>query len=156
MPGLMYVGKVIQDRLWRRFKLSMNLSQPDQYKFQDVIIPVTQLDELMRASKIGGGVKDISAAGGVLVTYFTVPKGKRWRLVGAYRVTTTGVSRMYIDDGSSAAFYLTAADTASVTVFPGTPLWIEETWTIGMISTNNGADTTITMRIIYEEEDSYQ
>lgn len=138
-------------RLISRFKLQ-ELS-PETFKLSETITPITNADDLLKTSKIAStGAIDIS---GGATTLFTVPAGKRWLVWGLSKGATVGSVSVYANDTSenNAIFYVINGTTAStIVVAQNFPL--EELDKL-ICSVGNVADTSITFRVYYWEEDAY-
>lgn len=146
----------IISRLVRRFDLQDIASESDAMLMPRVIQPVTDVDELLRTTELGYlGAVDISAAV-AFVSFFQVPIGKRWRLIGFVTSATTGSSTAaWRPDGGANAFNMNDGGTATSLRIFGSPLPLPERADIGRFSTNNGADTSESMTIWYTEEDAF-
>lgn len=156
MPTLFKYANLaaVYKRLVERFDLSeelLDLKYPVVLPL--TIQPVTNFDELVKEQKLAQENKDISAAAGTYVPFHTVPEGKRWYLIRFERDSTTGNSRVAIDDGVNYN-YLEAAGTAEKHEY-AFRLPMPEGWSIGMMTTNNVADNARGLDIIYEEEDAF-
>ena len=140
----------VMRRLYDRYKLD-----PKGVVFvtmSPTVKPVTQADELLKTPGAASTSGDLTAAPGTYVPYFTVPAGKRWTLKFARRDPSTGASGIQIGYGTTSYFF-DSLGTSAETV-PMDDLKLDEGDTIGMITTGNGADGAIVMRLFYEEEDT--
>ena len=141
----------IWDKLNNRFLLSDWQSEPPTMSEQ--IIPVTDVNELTRDTKIAQHADDLST-GTAYVTYFTVPEGKRWTLLGFVRASSAGNTKVRLRiDGEP--FELTTSGTAYERNISMNPIPLKEGDIIQMKGTANVSDTNINLQIIYIEEDAY-
>lgn len=149
-----WIKSPISERLTKRYLLSDIPDIENPFLFQRLVVPVTIADEVQKTPEIDSHTDDISAAAGGRVTYFTVPSGKRWRLY-AFRVQgTTANTAVYISDGTNEQPLTTQDTTERVdATLPSIPL--NEDWTIRLRTTGNGADSAISLSILYEEEESF-
>lgn len=149
-----WVSVDIIDRIVKRFQLQETPIEPGlDWTVVKNIQPVTQVDALLISIKMDTATKDISGAGGGYITYFTVPKGKRWRLKALHMQASTGNTKAAITDGV-AVFSFSATTTNGYYIYL-LDLPLDTGWKIDGLETNNGADTAIFMVILYEEEDAY-
>jgi hypothetical protein len=138
------------NRLWTRFKLEPTLGAFHP-KLSDVISPITNMDVLLRTTKMQSDAFDLSSAG--VVTGFTVPKGKRW-LLHKIRIsgTTANTASVFALTGTQLAIGINGT-TERIEDYYGLPL--DELHSVDFLATGNGADNAINMRILYEEEDAF-
>lgn len=140
-------------RLTNRFKLQE--SGNAMLQLGDDVIPITSADELLKTPEIATASLNLTAASGRTVA-FTVPANKRWRLWHIYRGGSTAQSSVGIQKADTTTFttFSTTIGTAAVSVnsinYP-----MDTGWTIVMDNTNNGADSGVSCKILYEEEDAY-
>lgn len=147
----------IWTRLYTRFSLEPGPSViGGQPEVATSIIPVTQVDELLRDSQVQiSASTDISGAGGLAIRMLTVPTGKRWRVNSVHRTATTGSSRVLMIDSDGSAVNISAAGTSEEMVPQGESFVMDEAWSLGMRETNNGADTAELLQATLTEEDSF-
>lgn len=143
----------IDSRLVKRFTLADNPQVQNPYWLERVILPVTQVDELLKSYNIESVPKDLSAAAGTYVAFHTVPDGKRWVVQTFFKAITTAVSMVRIYDGTT---YLTLLpnQTGAHTEF-NCELPLKEGWSIGLTTTGDGGDANRALAILYSEEDAY-
>ncbi len=158
MPSTwLYVGKVIQDRLWRRFKLSYNQELPDPLLFEKYILPVSNIDDLLIDIKLE--IETIAISGTGSVPIYTCPKGKRAILKVAYFQQDGGTwtaTSFHISDGVSSPTIdrFTAATSRVVPMYQALPL--KEDWTVRVYINSFTGAGNLTGGVIVEEEDAYQ
>ena len=87
-----------------------------------------------------------------MVTAFTVPAGKRWRLKVIQGSNTAGNSQALISDGTI-QIALTQSGTTCFLV-PAEPIECLAGWTIGRSTTGNGGDIQESMALLIEEVDT--
>ena len=120
------------------------------------VIPITDFDELLRQIKVWAATQDISAGSGSTV-FFTVPSGKRWRVLRLEISTgTSGSSKAYYRVGGSSgqAFDLWPSGTDAV-FFEGHGDPLDQGDEISMVNTGNGADNARELVCYYTEEDAF-
>lgn len=149
----LYSSAEVVQRLVDRLKLQGYPVDPNAaLQLAHAILPTMDVDRLLHETKLGSGTGDLTPAAGTFVPIFTVPAGKRWRLVGFWRDTTTGTTKVLVYDGV-AAFNASPIQTAEQTYWLGSPLWLEEGWQIGLRTNGNAGDGSRYLNILYEEED---
>jgi hypothetical protein len=126
-----------------------------EYYLKKLSIPpfvflTSSVDEPLIEIKIATNTDDISGATGS-TTFFTVPTGKRWKLIGAGQSDTTGSSALGISDGST-IFWLSSSGTTGIKE-PKLSIPMDTGWTVEALNTNNVADNARNAEIIYEESD---
>lgn len=140
-------------RLVRRFNLQAYPISPDEtVGLQETIQPVTQVDDLLREGKVDTEAVDISGAG--RVTAFTVPQGKRWKLLWLWKEATTAVTEIRVFDGVVGIIVILSSTTAASKDMGSKVM--EEGWSIDASGTGNGADNARSINIWYEEEDAFR
>jgi len=153
MPDQLWVNVAYIDRLIKRFNLQTAKRIHEAIPMQGLVVPVTQIDELLKDFAIVSTNEDLTAAAGTYVPYFTCPEGKRWKLLIFFRATTAAGSMVRIFDGTTHLTLLSSQMTAGSFYNVNAPL--KEGWSVGMTTTGNGADGAITLSICYTEEESY-
>jgi len=118
-------------------------------------VPVTQADVLLKTSESDQTAKDISGAPGTYTEYFSVSPGKRWTLKAIRKDPTAGATMIYLKmkSGGTARAYDALGSTAQTV--DGRDIFLAAGGGVGLITTGNVADTSITCRIYYEEEDDF-
>jgi hypothetical protein len=152
-----YVSEYILKQLVKRYKLQTTPYDIKEHLTLPLVIqPVTLADDLLMTPVIPASVsKDISAAAGTYVAYFTVPDGKLWRLLLVSRPGTTANSRIGISNGINTSS-LTNPSTATEKWFAAHDRFLlKPGWSVGMFTTGDGADSAIGVSVVYLEEDSY-
>lgn len=158
MENWLYVGKVIQDRLWRRFSLREYPQVPDPLLFNKTIIGVTNIDELLKKPKIEvSGDIPIAATG--WVDFHTVPPGKRHTVIQAYLVVSSGTftfNQIAVFDGSRAiAIYKPAGSETSVVPSIPVKMPMPEGWTLRCYINSFSGAGNLNGYVLVEEEDAY-
>lgn len=120
------------------------------------IIPVTQVDDLLRTAKVQvSGITDLSGGGAFAKRMLTVPTGKRWRVTTVHRTATTGGTRVLIINKPGVSVNVSAVGTSEEMVVIGEALILDEGWSIGMRETGDGADTAELVQATFTEEDAF-
>jgi hypothetical protein len=117
----------------------------------ELVIPVTDVGELLKQAKNADVSKDLSGTAGTYTVYHTVPTGKRWTLKWYYRQGSTGTTRVVVHQTVQAQ--ITSND--STERFGQLEITMDEGHTIGLVTTGDGADTAIGLVIFYDEEDAF-
>ena len=115
--------------------------------------PVSDINELLTDSKISQATKDLTATAGTYVEYFLVPAGKRWKFDRYEKISTTASSQMRIYDREGVYMAIKASGTAAE--YDAVTLTMDEGWSLGLLTTGNGADSAIIFRVLYREEDAF-
>jgi len=154
--GSYYIGRDIASKLIGRFFLQKTVNKPDTWQLAPFVQPVSNVDDLLAKPVYDYDDFDIHFATTVYTTCFTVPEGKRWRLIyldkgsslaaTTVRIDITGArqSKVPIAGGSAAALNLPALN---FLLPPGTRIMLQ--------NTNNAGDTGVRLMIGYQEEDVY-
>ena len=154
----LYVGKVIQDKLFRRFLLRDYPLITDPFFFHKVIVGVTQVDELFRAPKgtlVTG--QDLSPSAGTMVDEHLCPPGKRWIVKRFISGATTGTTMLrYRANATDADMGLEGASSNSAKEIELNDIKVDEGGAIGRDTTGNGSDNAASSGLVYEEEDSFR
>jgi len=147
----------IWTRLYTRFSLEPGPSViGGQPEVATSIIPVTQVDELLKVAKADKSeLIDLSGGGGAAIAMLTVPTGKRWQVGTIFRSSTTGSSRVVVIDPELVPTNITNSGTSEEMVQLGTRLVLDEGWAIGMRETGNGADVAELIHVTFTEEDAF-
>ena len=78
-------------RLYERFSVQpLGVPGAERMELLPTIIPITNMDALLKEVKTSGVTKNLTASAGTYTNYFTVPEGKRWHIWGWYFDGTTG------------------------------------------------------------------
>lgn len=151
---ILWINVAYISRLIKRFTLQTVRKIPEAIPMLRLVIPVTSVDHLLVESKAVSVTKDLSAAAGTYVAFFTVPDGKRWTFISWNRVGTTAVTNEKLkisgteyDVGPSSASSRIWVDAYRVRLNEGD--------SFGMKTTGDGGDNARHMQIFYEEEDSF-
>jgi len=144
-------------RLYTRFSLEPGPSTiGGQPEVATSIIPVTQVDELLRDSQVQlSAATDISGGGSLAVRMLTVPEGKRWRVNTTHRTTTSTASRVLMIDADGNAVNISAAGTAEQMIIPAEAFVMDEGWSLGMRETGDAADSAELLQSTLTEEDAF-
>jgi len=150
-----YISVPIIRRLINRFDLQEYPIDPNEaFLLQEVVMPVTQIDELLKQTYTTDVAKDLSAVAGTFVAYNTVPGGKRWKLKHGARSVTTAATRVVVVIGGVQQ-YLSVAGTTEALV-ETKDILIDEGDEVGMLTTGNGGDNSRWFWLTYEEEDAWR
>lgn len=116
------------------------------------ITPVVDVSGLLLIEDAAFATFSLTGGAGATIAYHTVPVGERWHLRHFVREVCIGASRVLI---TKARANLTASFTALATAeqigsFGG--LVVEENDNVGLVTTGNGADTNISLIILFGRE----
>ena len=150
--SLARVRAAIADKLDSRLRLFP--SRAMSYFMSKYVVGVIDLDELLCAQKEDMDTKDISAAAGSFVTYFTVPTDKRWKVMLCEVASTTANTAVGVKLSGVDHEVETHANSARF-VESVRNLILSENDEIGAYTTGNGADSAIVMVIFYLEYDAF-
>jgi len=143
-------------RLWQRLadKLALRETIPTDAYLSKVVVPITDVDDLLEAPKVAvNNTLDLTAPGTQFVSAQTVPEGKRWTLLYARKGTTAGSSQIVVYDGSN-YIEISSAGTGVVR-YTGNPLVLEPGWQIGLWNTGNAGDAARKLSLYVLEEEAY-
>ena len=156
MIVLNYTSEDIVKRLISRYNLQGYPIEPAQTMvLQRQIVPITNVDELLKKAKNAIGDYSLVAAAGTYIVYHTVPGGKRWTVKRCYRDASIGTTEVHIFRVATA---LNMPWGGSGTAAIGVEMYdvvLNEGDTMGLTTTGNGADTNIYLWADYEEEDAF-
>lgn len=152
-----WINVDILARLLKRFNIAVTPLINNAGFFENLIRPVTQVDELLKTYKCGLDSEDLSGGPGAYITYYTVPSGKRWNLLRAHVSATAASSTMGIlRYGDTTYMPLEAGGTSTRNLgFTPGQVVLNEGDIIWRTETGNGADSSETLMIDYSEEDSF-
>jgi len=143
-------------RLTNRFQLETGVVIGSAPEVSTSIIPVTQVDDLLRDPRaLDSGAFDLSGGGSLTVTMFTVPTGERWNVHRIFRTSTVAGSRVRVIDPLNDNIALTLAGTAEEIVDFGSPFYMNEGWILGMQETGNGGDVNESLNILITSEEAF-
>lgn len=143
-------------RLYNRFDIEVGVVEGSAPEVGTSIIPVTQIDELLKQARaIVSDVMDLTGAGSLTVPGFTVPVGERWKLFRLWRSSTVGSSRIRIVDPLNSDIILTLSGTAEEIVNLGSDFTLEEGWVIGLQETNDAGDSAETLHALITSEEAF-
>lgn len=143
-------------RLYNRFDIEVGVAVGSAPEVATSIIPVTQVDELLKQARaVISEAMDLTGSGSLTVAGFTVPAGERWKLYRIFRSATTGSARVRIVDPLNDDIILTLSGTSEEIINFGEPFTLEEGWIIGMQETNNGADGAESMHALITSEEAF-
>lgn len=144
--------------LWRRLgeKLLLEDQPPSGVgaSVGTVVFPVLDVDSLLRVPRIETFAGNLDIAAGALVTFFTVPAGKRWVVKSIWRQGTTAGSKILVKGPDSAVVMNMSPNTTVESVLI-TEFTVDPRWIIGMESTDDVGDISRRLRILYDEEDAF-
>jgi len=143
-------------RLYARFDIEPGVVVGSAPEVGTSIIPVTQVDELLRVASIQTSeLTDLSGGGSLLIRMLTVPEGERWRLGHMFRTSTVAGTRMVAIDPSGAHVNLQSTGTNERTYEPGFEMVLDEGWSLGMQETGNAGDTAEGITALVTVEDAF-
>ncbi len=162
MTTWLYVGKVIQDRLFRRFRLRDHPVIPDPLYFNKIILPITNIDELLKDPVyFDSGPIATSGAGGYKM--YTVPAGIRAKLLSLSTKRTSGnftFNGIYVVDADDNIGVAIDAFTAVPLNAKQSPLYqaipMKERWYIQVNVDTVTVDGNLEIEAVFEYEDAYQ
>ena len=143
--------------IWHRLKRRLGIIDDGILEGKSIlseIRPVTVVDELLKTYSIEYASHDLTPAS-AFQEYFTVPQGERWAVTAWHKAATTGNSRVvinYLEDAVN--FNCTAMVTAESSEL-SLNLVLNQGDMMGMLSTGNGADGAIGLRIMVEKEKAW-
>jgi len=141
----------IWERLRSRFRLEPIL--PLVLKtLGDEIIPVTNVDDLLLSPTSQTASLNLTATAGSYVSAFTVPAGERWHLRWAWHLVSVAATQMGFVN-AAVNIRISTNEIAEQSVNLGDALVLEEGDTMGMFTSGDAGDTSITFRIHYSVED---
>ncbi len=157
MENFLFVGKVIQDRLFRRFKLRDHPELTDPMFFQKVIIPVSNIDDLLKDPVLT--VTAAAVAGTGWVTLHICPKGKKEEIKTLYIEVSSGTftfTDISIHDGTTQVNIEkpSAGTTRQVAVYAG--ITLKEDWTIRVYVNSYTNPGNLESEVMTLREDAYQ
>ena len=120
----------------------------------NVVLPVTNMDELLRVPKNLSSPGDLTGTAGVYVPIHTVPSGKRWSLKIFQRAGTSASTRPLLRS-ADVNLPIGAYSTADVTVFMSPLIVMNQGDSVGLEATANAGDGSRYMTIHIEEEDAF-
>ena len=129
-------------------RLGLRVSRPGPVYLDTTLYCFMDISELLRFSKVKTATVDISAGS---VVAFTVPDGKRWRLLFVNRAATVNAVRIFVGDAVT-SIGIVAPVIAEVATAFDLPLEQKGTVTVGG---GAGTDTAVVITILYTEEDAY-
>jgi len=141
-------------RLFARYRVTVGF-KPEPAFLLDGIQPTTDMDALLRIPKIQGSSASLTGTLGVFVPIFTVPQGKRWFVTGIWREAATGVTQVAVTQVNGGNTFLPTVLQAAEDVVASCRYCLDQGGEVGLLATGNGADTAISLKIIYEEEDAW-
>jgi len=153
----LWVSKPFVSRVIRKFQLEDTQRKPEDPQFLPFVQPVTDVDQLLRETKLSGTVTlAITGSGGV--TCHTVPAGKRWKVL-YWRLskasgTFTFSDHIVFDDGGSNYMVIKVATASTLSLYSDKSFTIETGFTLrtDIAWTVNG---NLESTLMYEEEDTY-
>ncbi len=128
------------------------LNAPPRMALWPGVLPVLSLEGLLRLSTLVSKNIDLSPAVGTYVVGYTVPVGKRWKLVCVSLIGANAPGTPIAYSDGVTVMYLTLGAASGVIVMPP-DIWLSEGWTIGAIA--NFANPAVPFAVNYLEEDAY-
>jgi len=148
-----WINVEILKRLALRFRLRDTPETELPLKLSQLVVLTAQVDDLLQSANVSSITLDLTGAG--IVTFFTVPGGKRWRLLAIRRDQTTGTTAIDIYQGAGKFYRLGSWGTPGEQFLLGKDFILEESWYIAMSGTSNAGDGARGIYIWYIEEDSF-
>lgn len=143
-------------RLYTRFAIEPYPADGEGPQVSTTIFPVTDADQLVQAPVGSSDQLDLSAGAGAFVLAQTVPDGKRWRMMYIFRSSTVANSRIrVVVTPAAVALSLTILGTADEIPLALKDMVFEQGDQIGMQTTGNAGDTSITLQMYLVEEDAF-
>lgn len=144
--------KRLQTRFKARRKTDTDPEDPDHPVLLETVQPITDFDELAKEGKVINSTADLSGGGNV--TVFTVPDGKRWRILHLRKAATDGTVPLTIVDTSENLTDRIVEGSTGATNFTGNPPTLDEK---DIIRASSGAvgDAAILFTGFVEEEDAF-
>lgn len=140
------------ERLYTRFSIEPGQVSDVPPTLSTELIPVTNVDELLRTPEAATATVDIQASAGAYVPYFTVPEGQSWIVKNLMRFGTTGASAFMVEIGGSSVI-ITNTGTAGEALILN--LRLDQGDSVGLRTTGNAADSAIRADIVRETEDAF-
>lgn len=145
----------IWQRLYTRFTLEPAPVLGSQAAVSTVIVPVTQVDALLEVRVAGLATLDLDVAGAILIAGYTVPAGKRARLLYGRKGTTTASTTISATIGG-VTLILSDAATAGVFLANGAEnIILDEGDILGVISTDDVGDGARQFMFVVMESESF-
>lgn len=131
------------------------LNSPPPMELWPGVLPVIDLAGLLRPPTIASTTLDLSGVSGTYVAGFTVPAGKRWKLINVdLAAEAVNAQPPAYSDGTNFIKLAAIGGISGVVVQPP-ELWLSEGWTVGALATAQGGDTAKGFKVHYLEEDAY-
>jgi len=127
------------------------------FELLPIVTPITNADELLAdLVNAENSTLDLTGTAGTLVTAFTVPVGKLWRVRFVLTSTTVANSQWgWANLGGGIGLSYHAPQTAARYDFLSQPLVLPENWTLFRLATANAGDGAESMAIYRSEEDAF-
>lgn len=120
------------------------------------VFPVTDADELLKIQVANTVQLDLDITAGALVTAFTVPAGKRWRVRYARRSSSTVNTRARgIFTPSQITIFLSVLGTSDEVLSHLEGFIMEQGDIIGLESTDDVGDGSINFTLVVDESDAF-
>lgn len=150
-----WINKEIRNRLASRFELAEEPRGRYPFVLLRHVQPITNFDDLLQDETLDMVTLDLTGAG--WVNAWTIPKGKRWRLLALSSPTQTAASGMRLNDGTNTVnLFPTLGQTAGDFKLFGHEYILKEDWLIDVIGSGNAGDGARVYAIWYIEEDAYR
>jgi len=154
------IGRVPSDlysafaRLSKRLRFKGDTAAAGQFPgVSNTVVAVTDFDTLLRVPGAQVTTENISASAGTYVPYFTVTNGKRWTIQSAYRGGTASNTTIRVKVAGTTVILTGSSTAESGEILPG--IILNESDSIGMVTTGNGSDNDTALAIHYFEEDAF-
>lgn len=153
-----YVKKEIFNKLRSKLTLDDTPDVAQRLGLLGLIRPVVSIDALLRSNVISASGNVDVTAGTNFFTYFTVPLGKRYRLMGFYGEggaagNTITVFALY--DGTNRIRLKSQAAIGDIYFMPTTEMWLDPAIQLQMYVTKVGVGGNTTAFGLFEQEDWY-
>lgn len=157
---LKYIQLSIIERLVGRFNLSDQPNQSGLWTLSPTVVPVTNVDPLLKAAAVVlyDTPINVTATGNVLIK--TVPVGKRWTLKSLYATVLTGtftIGGFLVSDGANVVVIkFDASGSATYRYFPADgEVSVDQGWLIYAYIDTKAVNGTLGGGMLIEEEDAY-
>lgn len=142
--------------IWRRLAVRLGIEdQPPGGLAAGVSKQITltlDISDLLRTPSADQASRDLTAAAGNVVVYFTVPAGQRWNMKRFLRENTVGDSALTF---TIAGALRIATPKSTAEVAEEVTMALNEGDAINMRATGDPADADISLTIFFDREDSF-
>ena len=145
-------GIVAMRRLNRRYAA---FAGPTSFpRIANAIIPVSLVDEVLATTEVFSEALNLVGAGGLHVPAYTVPAGKQFTLTHVLRGSSAGNTRLEVVLQGN-RIVLSNSDASTLRLMEINPIVMQPGDTVGMLESNNGADTGSSCSGIGRIQDSF-